>query len=324
MERYVAIDNVCAWPNLTLMPDGELIATIFNRPSHGAVEGDVECWASADGGRLWTLRGVPAPHEPGSNRMNVSAGLSADGALMVLASGWSMKEGTLDERIMPCWSCRSTDAGRTWQRTDAVAVPAEHSFIIPFGDIECLPDGTLASSFYTCTGGEQSLDSAYLMFSRDGGKSWRDPVLIGANDYNETDILRLRADRWLAAIRTQKDAHLELFVGKDEGRSWTRVGPVSLPSQHPAHLFWLADGRVLLTCGLRNPGLWGVAARLSNDEGETWGAPRLLVNLDDATDGGYPSSVQIEDGTIVTAYYANRIAAHRRYHMGVVRWRLDE
>ena len=22
MERYVAIDDVCAWPNLTLMPDG--------------------------------------------------------------------------------------------------------------------------------------------------------------------------------------------------------------------------------------------------------------------------------------------------------------
>lgn len=34
-ERYVAIDNVCAWPNLTLMPDGSVVATIFNRPYHG-------------------------------------------------------------------------------------------------------------------------------------------------------------------------------------------------------------------------------------------------------------------------------------------------
>ena len=31
-ERFVAVDNVCAWPNLTLAPDGTLIATIFNRP----------------------------------------------------------------------------------------------------------------------------------------------------------------------------------------------------------------------------------------------------------------------------------------------------
>ena len=28
MERYIAIDNVCAWPNLTKMPDGAIIATI--------------------------------------------------------------------------------------------------------------------------------------------------------------------------------------------------------------------------------------------------------------------------------------------------------
>ena len=33
-ERYMAIDNVCAWPNLTLMPDGSVVATIFNRPYH--------------------------------------------------------------------------------------------------------------------------------------------------------------------------------------------------------------------------------------------------------------------------------------------------
>ena len=24
MERYIAIDNVCAWPNLTALPDGTL------------------------------------------------------------------------------------------------------------------------------------------------------------------------------------------------------------------------------------------------------------------------------------------------------------
>src|SRR5215475_10947544 len=87
-ERYVAVDNVCAWPNLTLLKDGTIIAAIFNHPSHGLAEGDVECWASADGGRLWKLRGVPAPHEPQTNRMNVAAGTANDGALVVLASGW--------------------------------------------------------------------------------------------------------------------------------------------------------------------------------------------------------------------------------------------
>ena len=31
-ERYIGVDNVCAWPNLTSMPDGAIIATIFNQP----------------------------------------------------------------------------------------------------------------------------------------------------------------------------------------------------------------------------------------------------------------------------------------------------
>ena len=91
-ERYVAIDNVCAWPNLTLLPDGTLIATIHNEPSHGHHEGDVECWASNDGGRSWKLRGVPAPHESGTVRMNVAAGLAHDGSLIVLSSGWGGPE----------------------------------------------------------------------------------------------------------------------------------------------------------------------------------------------------------------------------------------
>ena len=45
-QRFVAIDNVCAWPNLTVLEDGTIIATIFNQPSHARAIGDVECWAS--------------------------------------------------------------------------------------------------------------------------------------------------------------------------------------------------------------------------------------------------------------------------------------
>ena len=39
IERFVAIDNVCAWPNLTVLRDGTLVATIFNQPSHGSLSG---------------------------------------------------------------------------------------------------------------------------------------------------------------------------------------------------------------------------------------------------------------------------------------------
>ena len=56
----------------------------------------------------------------------------------------------------------------------------------------------------------------------------------------------------------------------------------------------------------------------------SWSAPRVLLSYEGATDGGYPSSSQCEDGTIVTVYYSNRIPDHHCYHMGVARWQAEE
>ena len=50
--------------------------------------GAAECWNSPDG-EFWTKRGIPAPNEPHTNRMNVAAGLAKNGDLLVLCSGWT-------------------------------------------------------------------------------------------------------------------------------------------------------------------------------------------------------------------------------------------
>ena len=68
LERYVAIDNKCAWPNLTLMPDGSLLVAIFGEPCHLSWEGAAECWCSRDGGRTWSFVSVPVPNQPLTNR----------------------------------------------------------------------------------------------------------------------------------------------------------------------------------------------------------------------------------------------------------------
>ena len=87
--------------------------------------------------------------------------------------------------------------------------------------------------------------------------------------------------------------------------------------QHPAHLLQLRDGRVLLSYGNRTSDR-GVDVRLSNDHGKTFGPPLRVVDFQG--DGGYPSSVQLPDGQVLTAYYASAIEGHHRYHMGVVVW----
>jgi hypothetical protein len=40
-----------------------------------------------------------------------------------------------------------------------------------------------------------------------------------------------------------------------------------------------------------------------------------------SNDCGYPSSVQLADGRIVTAYYSKSAPEHPGYHMGTAVWR---
>ena len=347
MERYIAIDGVCAWPNLTQMPNGEIIATIFNQPCHGKWSGDVECWGSTDG-RFWQKRGTPAPHEAGTNRMNVGAGLAADGALIVLASGWSHRvprpdpmpvyphDATTPEEaarydftqasVLDPWVCRSTDGGRTWTRDGRVERPEMMANLIPFGDIALDSERRPCASFY---GWDNKSDRrrgdrfSWFFRSPDDGRTWKPVCLIGNGNHNETTLLHLGGGRWLAAARTAAEKAIEMFASADDGATWTSNGLVTFPGQHPAQLLRLADGRILFCFGLRNIGLRGVGARVSDDEGRTWGAPRVLVTYDLDADGGYPASAQIADGTIVTAYYSSSAPAHQRYHMGVVRWKIE-
>lgn len=317
----VAIDNVCAWPNLTLLPDGTIVATIFNEPSHGSTAGDVECWASADGGQSWQKRGTPAAHEPETNRMNVAAGLAPDGDLLVISSGWSnryppgQKGAAFRAGILAPWVCRSRDGGRTWT-VDPTAFPAKGprgGVCIPFGDIVAGHDGQLRVAIYEVL--NQRDDRVYIYRSPDDGKAWGDPAALDATNYrNETALIHLGSGRWLAAARVSE---LQLYRSEDDARTWKVCGPVTGREQHPGDLLQLRDGRLLLSYGNRTASR-GVDVRFSRDEGRTWNTPVRIADF--AGDGGYPASVQRADGQVVTAFYASKTPGHGRYHMGVAIW----
>ena len=333
MEQYVAIDNVCAWPNLTLLPNGDVVAAIFNQPCHGWWEGDVECWAGGNDGRTWTRRGVVAPHEPGTNRMNKAVGLARNGDLVALASGWSNKHapGTKCTKgrpdgcdILDTWVCRSSDGGATWRHAPNVTRPDGIERIIPFGDVVQCPDGGLGVGVYGWPTGEPHRRHTFLLRSRDDGESWGDGVLIAAEHYGEPAVLHVAGQRLIAALRTRPDRYLALAVAEDGGETWRIERAVTACNEHPANLLKLSDGRVLLTYGIRHRGFHGVGARVSEDGGRRWSFAMVLASLDDAWDAGYPSTVELDDGVLVTAYYANRTRTHTRYHMGILRWRIDE
>ena len=153
-EPVAAIQDVWVWPNLTRLPNGDIVAMIYNQPSHGRMPGDVECWASTDEGETWTKRSVAAPRRaPEQNRMNVAAGLTATGNLILVNSGWS-DPGNPDAwakigKVLPTWGCISKD------------------------------NATIVLS-YGKRGGEQR--GVEVVFSDNGGKTLRKPYRIVALD----------------------------------------------------------------------------------------------------------------------------------------------
>ena len=115
---------------------------------------------------------------------------------------------------------------------------------------------------------------------------------------------------------------MDLFHSNDDGKTWEYSGQLSEDSQHPAHLLRLKNGNLLLTYGNRIKGQYGVAVKTSSDGGKTWSEPSAVVDDLTSGDSGYPSSVELPDGKILTAYYSVGSPAHTRYHMGTAIWDL--
>ncbi|MDX1984001.1 MAG: sialidase family protein [Bryobacteraceae bacterium] len=326
-ESWTAIQGVCAWPNLQRLPDNTMVATIFNQPCHGEWEGDLDCWRSADDGRSWKFHGRPAPHEPRTNRMNCAVGQAVNGDLVVLVSGWDNREPAGQStpatrgKILRPWVCRSSDGGRSWTHTTAFPSPVNNRAgdeFVPFGDIQQAADGTLVASVYTRR--DNSRNNG-LLRSKDDGRTWGEWTELNPIG-NETAILHVGSGKWLAASRMFERAgeahHIELFTSTDDGRTWRRKGPLTLPGQITGHLAKLKNGAILLSYGNRNKGNFGVDARVSNDGGETWEAPIRIASTPQS-DCGYPASVQLPSGEVVTAYYT-RISHEHHYEMRVARW----
>jgi len=317
----VAVDNVCAWPNLTPLPDGTVIATIHNQPSHLKQPADVECWASEDNGKTWTKRGTPAPRDNERvARGNVAAGLAPNGDLIVISSGWSDPAAKTRGTILQPLVSRSADGGRTWLiNADGFPEPwpeggnrttSPEGYLVPFGDVLPGLDGTLRVGLY---GGAPG--STWVYSSQDGGATWKGTAVVNRGAViHEPAFLHLGDGKWLLAARLNG---LDLYASEDDARTWTLRAKLTGANQHPGHLLRLRDGSVLLSYGNREEPR-GVDVRLSRDAGQTWSPPFRV--LDFSADGGYPSSVQLANGNILTAYYARSIQGHDRYHMGVVEW----
>ena len=95
---------------------------------------------------------------------------------------------------------------------------------------------------------------------------------------------------------------------------------------HPVDLIQLKDGRIMASYGVRppthgKPG--GIRVCFSSDQGETWDLRTEVQLRNDFLnwDIGYPESLQLPDGQILTVYYYNLF---NRYFLGGTTWSSPE
>jgi hypothetical protein len=311
----------------------ELAVFIFNQPAHSFWEGDIEYWKSCDNGDTWQFKSRVTDHDPGTNRMNIAAGRNGDGEFIVIVSGWDKRlpAGTFKEcdwrmnknaNRLQSRTYLSPDNGKSWLLSENFPqLPVRkvrNRSLTPFGKIVLSEDKCLNVSAYAPT---SKGHASYFVRSRDNGRSWEKPRLLNPEG-NETSLLYVGEGKWLAASR-ENDMHVELFSSNDDGVSWRRKMPLTLPHQAPGDFFRTLNGeRLFYIYGNRCKGNYGLDIRFSDDRGESWGAPTRIVNVPDK-DSGYPSSVLVSEDDVVTAYYT-KLDGDFEYEMRIVKWKLSQ
>jgi len=148
--------------------------------------------------------------------------------------------------------------------------------------------------------------SVFIVESRDGGQAWGQPQLVASgpgHEFEEPAIIQGQGDRLILVLRDNGTRWLHQCVSDDGGGHWTAPEPIPI-SGYPAHLLRLADSRILLTFGWRQP-RFGIRAALSDDDGASWDVDRTILIREGMRNGnlGYPVTLDCRDGSLLTLYY---------------------
>ena len=166
--------------------------------------------------------------------------------------------------------------------------------------------------------------------TEDGGISWDLVGWIGPQPpagYGYAimpSTVALPGDGYLSIIRRggvfdgRKSWWIEPYVSPDDGQSWYLLDEPTIDNAgNPAAMIRLRDGRIAMTYGWRTAP-YGMRARLSNDDGQTW-SDEIILDQDSASwDIGYPRTVQRADGNCVTLYYNHPRGEEIRYIAGII------
>ena len=311
------------WPTLARRRNGQLLLVCSGgRESHVCPFGRVELMRSDDGGAHWSWpqtlidsaiddRDAGVLETPrGSLLVTTFTSLAfeqptyfpksdAQKVARWIAARDRVPE-TTRKKMLGEWIIRSTDGGQNWSSPSRCGVNSPHGPI-------ALANGDLLYAGKELYNQHNRIGAAV---SVDDGVSWKWAGTIPSRpgddhrQYHELHAVEAAPGRLIAHIRNHNPRHAGETLqseSTDGGRTWTtphEIGVWGLPS----HLLKLADGRLLMSYGHRRRP-FGNQVRISDDAGATWSEPMGLSGDGAGGDLGYPSTVQLDNGHLVTAWY---------------------
>jgi hypothetical protein len=322
----------CGWPTLARRRNGQLLLVYSGgREAHVCPFGRVEIMRSHDNGKTWTWPQVLLD-SPIDDR---DAGVleTSKGSILVTTftslafepilgqaetrkpdapqawpreklERWQAARDRIDrsqrQKELGVWMVRSPDGGVTWSARYDCLVNSPH------GPIQLSGGRLLYAGKQLWTDDRRN----GVCESTDDGQSWKwlaeIPTRKGDDprQYHELHTVEAADGRIVVQIRNHnKVNNLETLQceSSDGGKTWSEPHAIGVWG-YPSHLLRLKDGRLLMTYGHRRKPI-GNQARLSDDNAKTWSEPMIIS--DDAISGdmGYPSTVQLDDGSLVTVWY---------------------
>lgn len=318
-SRVMEPNRYIGWPTILRTKEGKLmVAFSGDRDAHVCPYGKTQVITSLDNGKTWSLPET-ITSTPLDDR---DAGLiqTKKGTLVVswftsLAFERPAYEAAyhkyvrIGEKIDPAtkskwignWVRRSEDQGKTWLEPVRTKVTAPHGPIsLKNGDL--LYVGTIIENGRTSISVERSTDD---------GKSWKVQAEIPQHEdfkvgLGEPHMVELRSGKLIVMVRHEPKDQTKCFMlqseSTDGGKTWSKMRSSGIWG-YPPHLIQLKNDWLLVVYGYRREP-FSERACISKDEGKTWEITNE-INLSNAAsrDLGYPSSVQLEDGSILTVFY---------------------
>lgn len=346
----------CAYlPNVVPVAEEELLCFYRLGQAFYSHDGKLAQLRSFDCGVTWQIEAPVWDPKDDDIRYSYAAPHGtrlADGTLLLVASRFDVTDPDqemfnaktggvcLTEKVL----FRSTDNGRTWSRPQVLDLPGAGLADVPSQVIE-LNNGEL---FLGCELWKGWTDIRPLhirglaVFSRDGGKTWRDRLdFLSASDtekmYSHTRYTRMPDGRvlglqWAQTIGGQENFDLHVTISDATGREWSYPQATGLPAQTS----WgaaLGNG-VIAAAYTRREGMSpGVLVVLSEDEGNTWDLDNQVLVWDaigqeflgvdnrpeyprshDNIAFGKPNLARLHDGRLIASWWCTQACiTHARY-----------